>query len=106
MQKRNLFELGSSLNNVAPILSQADMRTPQKHELVFLYEKRRGKPVTIVKPFYIDAKELKELLKKIKKKLGTGGTVVENMLEFQGDNKEKVQSTLENLGFRFRKRKT
>ncbi len=75
---------------------------PKKHQLYFAKEKRRGKTVTIVKPFYIDKKELQSVLKTIKKKLGTGGTLKEDSLEFQGELKDKLKPILESLEFRFK----
>jgi translation initiation factor 1 len=58
--------------------------------------------VTIVKPFHLAKTELQTLLKRLKKKLGTGGTLKENALEFQGDIPDKLQSALEEMHYRFR----
>ena len=78
------------------------LKTPEKHLLHFAKEKRRGKVVTIVKPFHLSDNELKALLKTIKKKLGTGGTVKENSLEFQGEVQESLRIQLEKLNYRFK----
>ncbi len=59
--------------------------------------------VTIVKPFQLEKKALEALLKTLKKKLGTGGTVKEDSLEFQGDMPEVLREHLEALGYRFKK---
>ena len=77
--------------------------SPEKHQLHFAKEKRRGKVVTIVKPFCIEPTELKALLKKVKKKLGTGGTVKENCLEFQGELQTQLRQILETLNYRFKR---
>ncbi len=53
-----------------------------------------GKTVTIVSGLGLSLSELKKLLKKIKVKCGTGGTVKEDILEFQGD---KVIAVIEHL---------
>ncbi len=79
-----------------------ETKTPEKHQLHFAKEKRRGKVVTIVKPFYLDKKTLQALLKTLKKKLGTGGTVKDESLEFQGDIPAMVRQHLEALGYRFK----
>ncbi len=76
---------------------------PQKHQLHFAKEKRRGKVVTIVKPFCLAKQELQALLKLLKKKLGTGGTLKDNSLEFQGELQEKLRLQLEVLEYRFKK---
>jgi translation initiation factor 1 len=79
-----------------------EIKTPDKHQLHFAKEKRRGKVVTIIKPFYLDKTALQTLLKTLKKKLGTGGTVKEDSLEFQGDIPELLRKYLESLGYRFK----
>lgn len=72
---------------------------PNKHRLYFSKEKRRGKVVTIVQPFYVEKSALQSLLKKIKKSLGTGGTLKENRLEFQGDIADTLRRELQKLDF-------
>ena len=80
-----------------------EIKVPEKHQLHFAKEKRRGKVVTIVKPFYLDKTSLQTLLKILKKKLGTGGTLKEDSLEFQGDIPELLRKHLEALGYKFKK---
>ncbi len=80
----------------------AEIKTPDKHQLYFAKEKRKGKIVTIVKPFYLEKKELQTLLKILKKKLGTGGTSKENCMEFQGDIPDLLEKHLVDLGYRFK----
>lgn len=75
---------------------------PEKHLLVFRFEKRKGKPVTLVGPFCLEQKTLKETAKKVKKKLGIGGAVKEEWMEFQGDVKEKLKESLQSMQFRFK----
>ena len=79
-----------------------EIKEPNKHQLHFVKEKRRGKVVTIVKPFYLEKSDLQALVKTLKKKLGTGGTVKENSLEFQGDIPEQLRKHLEHLEYRFK----
>jgi len=77
---------------------------PEKHQLVFHKEKRRGKVVTLVGPFTLESKEMKELLKTLKKKLGCGGTISEDFMEFQGDVQPKLREQLERLDYRFKRK--
>lgn len=110
MANKNLFEMGanfddewSSDNKNKPHNStHTEIKEPNKHQLHFAKEKRRGKVVTIVKPFYLAKADLQALLKTLKKKLGTGGTVKEYSLEFQGDIPEKIRVHLEKLTYRFK----
>ena len=108
--KKNLFEMGadfgddwSSDNKQKPAKNvSTELKEPNKHQLHFAKEKRRGKVVTIVKPFYLAKSDLQILVKTLKKKLGTGGTVKEESLEFQGDIPEPLHKHLEALGYRFK----
>ncbi len=81
-----------------------ELTEPAKHQLIFHKEKRRGKVVTLVGPFMLEKDTLKSLLKTLKKKLGCGGTVSEEFLEFQGDIQLKLRENLEKLEYRFKKR--
>lgn len=108
--KKNLFEMGANFDDEwradnkqkTKKETSGEIKAPEKHQLHFAKEKRRGKVVTIVKPFYLSQDDLKALLKTIKTKLGTGGTVKENTLEFQGEVQENLRIQLEKLGYRFK----
>ena len=107
--KENLFEMGanfedgwSSDNKEKPTSKSVEVKAPEQNQLHFAKEKRRGKVVTIVKPFHLEKSQLQALLKVLKKKLGTGGTVKENTLEFQGDIPEQLRKQLEVLKYRFK----
>jgi translation initiation factor 1 len=112
--KKNVFEMGANFeddwtSNNKDKAAKASKSTcseillPQKHQLHFAKEKRRGKVVTIVKPFCLEKKTLQALLKTLKKKLGTGGTIKENSLEFQGELQVQLKPALETLDYRFKK---
>ncbi len=109
--KKNLFEMGadfddewSSDNKDKPSKKvSTEVKTPKKHQLHFAKERRRGKVVTIVQPFCLDKATLQALLKTLKKRLGTGGTIKEDSLEFQGDIPELLRKHLEALGYGFKK---
>jgi len=104
---KNLFKMGanfsddwSSDNKEKPQKEiSLETKEPQQHQLHFAKEKRRGKTVTIVRPFFLDKKALQALLKTVKKKMGTGGTAKEDSLEFQGEVKENLKVQLEKLGY-------
>lgn len=73
-----------------------------QHQLVFTYEKRKGKPVTLVGRFYISEDEKKEVLKLLKKKLACGGSIKEEWIEIQGDVKDKIKTILSAEGWKFK----
>jgi translation initiation factor 1 len=56
-----------------------------------------------VKPFHLKKDDLLLLLKMIKKKLGTGGSIKDNTLEFQGELQEQLKEILESLEYRFKR---
>ena len=84
------------------ILTKKELLEPAKHFLVFKFEKRKGKPVTLIGPFHIKKDEANILLKKIKKSLGSGGAYKEEFMEFQGDCKERLRMLFSAQGFRFK----
>lgn len=79
-----------------------EIKIPQKHQLHIAKERRRGKIVTIIEPFYLTKQDIKALAKKVKKRVSTGGTAKDNSLEFQGDIGDTVKSYLIELGYRFK----
>ncbi len=107
--KKNLFEMGanfddgwSSDNKQKPEAKSLEVKEPSKHRLHFAKENRRGKTVTIVKPFFLTTSELKKLLKKLKSKLGSGGTIKDNTLELQGEVSTSAKEILLKEGFKFK----
>ncbi len=106
-----IFEMGAKLEGDEFDTSKADKKKkkieellPKKeHQLVFTYEKRRGKAVTLVGSFYIEQKEKKELLNLLKKSLACGGTIKDEYLELQGEVKKRVKEVLQKEGWKFKK---
>ncbi len=109
--KKNLFEMGANLDQDSFDTKKEDKKRikvtqimpKNEHQLVFTYEKRKGKPVTLVGRFYCEETLKKEVLTLLKKKLACGGAIKEEWLEFQGDVKEKIKMILENEGWKFRR---
>jgi translation initiation factor 1 len=60
---------------------------------------RGGKTVTVVYDLPNNTAFLKGLAQELKRACGTGGTVVENTVELQGDLRPRVREFLENKGF-------
>jgi len=106
-----MFELGAKLEQENYEVKKAVNKSvstilipKNQHQLVFTFEKRNGKPVTLVGKFQIDEKGKKEVLSLLKKKLACGGTVADEWIEIQGDKKEKIIEILEKDGWKFRKK--
>ena len=106
-----LFEMGANLEGDEFDTSKEDKKKKtsnkiipkNQHQLVFTYEKRKGKPVTLVGRFYLEDKEKKEVLKLLKKKLACGGAIKEEWIELQGNVKDKIKSVLEKEDWKFKK---
>jgi len=52
---------------------------------------RRGKTVTVVEGLPRNSSFLKDLAKELKRACGSGGTVVEDRVEIQGDHRERLR---------------
>jgi translation initiation factor 1 len=79
-----------------PGLCPADQRV-----IVRLDRKTRGgKSVTVIEGLQIPHDEKEALLKQLKVKLGTGGTVQDTSLEIQGDHRDAIVAALEKMGYR------
>ena len=74
---------------------------PQQQKLrVFIDRKmRKGKEVTIVEAFVGSEDDLKALGKTLKSKCGVGGSVKDGEIIIQGNQKEKVNKLLLDMGY-------
>jgi predicted translation initiation factor SUI1 len=61
---------------------------------------RRGKGVTTVSDVPLDEAGLQELASTLKQTCGTGGTVKDGRIEIQGDQRERITSALDGMGYR------
>ena len=104
-----MFQMGTSLEGQS--FESKKLKNPKKtfekiskneHQLVFTFEKRKGKPVTLVGRFYMNDKEKKVILKLLKTKLACGGAVKDEWLELQGNVKDKVIEILKKDGWKFK----
>ncbi|HEY6756215.1 MAG TPA: stress response translation initiation inhibitor YciH [Nitrososphaera sp.] len=57
------------------------------------------KPVTVISGLQ-DRKDLKEITKQLKTKIGTGGTFKEGQIILQGDHRETAKNLLAQMGFK------
>lgn len=106
-----IFEMGANLDGDDFDTSKNDKKNKKpsneiipknQHQLVFTFEKRRGKPVTLVGRFYINDKDKKDVLKLLKKKLACGGSIKDEWIELQGNVKDKIKTILEADGWKFK----
>ena len=71
----------------------------QKEPLLCKYEKRKGKPITIIDGYNGATKDFKLLAKQIKSKLSVGGSFKDDTIIIQGDYRDKIMEILKDKGF-------
>ncbi|MFK5976216.1 MAG: translation initiation factor [Sulfurovum sp.] len=110
--RENLFDMSAKFEDEwssdnkkkSKLKINTEIKEPQKHQLHTAKEKRRSKVVTIIKPFHLSKDDMNDLLKKLKKRFSTGGTIKDDSLEFQGDIAENIKVYLIDLGYGFKKK--
>ena len=60
---------------------------------------RKGKGVTTVSGFDLDANKIKSIAKQLKKACSTGGTIKDGVIEIQGDHRDKLKQQLDKMGY-------
>ena len=95
-QLKNLFpehNFKDSTNDVKQKIFEED-------PLVCKYEKRKGKPITIIEGFVnVNENKQKEIAKKLKRMLSVGGSVKSGKIIIQGDNRDVIMNELKKIGF-------
>ena len=72
----------------------------QSEPILCKYEKRKGKPVTILEGYNGSDEDLKKLAKLLKSRLSVGGSVKKEQILLQGDYRDKIMIILEEIGFK------
>lgn len=71
----------------------------QDDPIICKYEKRKGKPITILEGYTGAADDFKALAKDIKTKLSVGGSFKDDKIIIQGDYRDKIMQMLKDKGF-------
>jgi len=71
----------------------------QNEPIICKYEKRKGKPITILEGYNGAQKDFKLLTKEIKTMLSVGGSFKDEKIIIQGDYRDKIMQLLKNKGF-------
>ncbi len=72
----------------------------QDQPILCKYEKRKGKPITILEGYEGTNDDLKALTKALKTLLGVGGTYKNELIIIQGDYRDKIMLFLKENGFK------
>ena len=76
---------------------------PPQQQTAYLHRDskgRGGKSVTLIKNLILSEEDRKELAKKLKQVCGTGGTVKDDVIEIQGEHREKIAEALAKMGYK------
>jgi translation initiation factor 1 len=71
----------------------------QDDPIICKYEKRKGKPITILEGYTGADSDFKKLAKELKTTLSVGGSFKNNKIIIQGDYRDKIMAILKEKGF-------
>ncbi len=72
----------------------------QDDPLICKYEKRKGKPITIIVGYTGATSDFKQLAKEIKQMLSVGGSFKNEQIIIQGDYRDRIMTFLQDKGFK------
>ncbi len=98
-QLKNLFpeHVSPEIENITKKKLELEL---QVEPIICKYEKRKGKPITILEGYMGTEKDFKKLAQDLKKKLSVGGTFKNNSIIIQGDYRNKIMALLQEMGFK------
>ncbi|MDO6808898.1 translation initiation factor [Zobellia galactanivorans] len=71
----------------------------QDDPIICKYEKRKGKPITILEGYNGAESDFKKLAKELKTKLSVGGSFKNGQIIIQGDYRDRIMTLLKEKGF-------
>lgn len=75
----------------------------QEDPIICKYEKRKGKPTTILEGYTGADADFKKLAKEIKTKLSVGGSFKNEQIIIQGDYRNQIMDILKAKGFKVKR---
>ena len=72
----------------------------QDDPLLCKYEKRKGKPITIIEGYNGAQSDFKQLAKELKTMLGVGGSFKNEQIIIQADFRKQIMEFLQDKGFK------
>lgn len=100
-QLKNLFP--NHVEEESPVEKEASTIWLQDEPLICKYEKRKGKPITLIEGYTGADEDFKILAKEIKTQLGVGGSFKDDSIIIQGDYRDKIMQILKNKGFKVKR---
>ena len=101
------MDLEEQLKNLFPHHKQEEAKADDTKDSIWLqddpiickYEKRKGKPITILEGYTGATEDFKALAKELKTKLSVGGSFKDDKIIIQGDFRDKIMTMLKEKGF-------
>lgn len=75
----------------------------QDDPILCKYEKRKGKPITILEGYTGANTDFKKLTKELKTKLSVGGSFKDDRIIIQGDYRDQIMDILKGKGFKVKR---
>ncbi len=101
-QLKNLFPDHESLpEEVMPV--ETTKLWIQKEPIICQFEKRKGKPTTIIEGYEGSDDDFKILAKVLKTKLSVGGSFKDGAIIIQGNYRDKIMTILKEMGFKVKR---
>ena len=98
-QLKNLFPEHKQETNLDTSKNDKDNLWIQDDPILCKYEKRKGKPITILEGYTGATDDFKKLAKELKTKLSVGGSFKDDKIIVQGDYRDKIMTILKEKGF-------
>ncbi|TPN89151.1 translation initiation factor [Aquimarina algicola] len=102
-QLKNLFPDHRPEENEDVTEDKHDELWMQEEPLLCKYEKRKGKPITIIEGYTGATNDFKLLAKEIKTLLSVGGSYKDDKIIIQGDYRDQIMSFLKDKGFKVKR---
>lgn len=103
-QLKNLFpdhvDSSNDEDNNTPNVSEIWL---QDDPLICKYEKRKGKPITIIDGYTGADSDFKILAKELKTLLSVGGSFKNDQIIIQGDYRDRIMTFLKEKGFKVKR---
>ena len=99
-QLKNLFPDHKVSNEPEELIEKNHELFVQKEPMICKFEKRKGKPTTIIEGYEGTDEDFKLLAKELKTKLSVGGTFKDDSIIIQGDYRDKIMKLLQEKGFK------
>lgn len=102
-QLKNLFPDHEPSQEIEEISNEPKELWIQKEPMICKYEKRKGKPTTIISGYEGEDEDFKILAKEIKSKLAVGGSFKDGEIIIQGDYRDKIMNIVKEKGFKVKR---